>query len=376
VIGWEMAKHRPAGGVGVGGYPVEYARYRRYYVANPSYARLHQIESSPDEYESGAQAHNEYVQIMAELGFVGLALFLALAAQVAWHVGRRCWELRRTPDAYLPLGAGLGLVAFAVSSAVSSFSFRQAPTAAAAACLMALGLARGGGEGAPEGETTGRAIRLPKAAAAAALSAALALAALFTWHGYHKLQSQRLQAEPDLQFSPTDPAKNERWLAEYREALDHDPDNYGAHFGCGVLLFQMKRPAEAARHFEAANRLGYQRPFTNVMLAFAYEQTDRLDQAVSLLEETLAAFPQSAVARITYVEFLRKKGDLDASRREQEVLRRQNAVLGDSVPLMMRMKPAEALEEIRRRKLPNPYDVFPLLFIRAMFQMRTYHYLP
>jgi tetratricopeptide (TPR) repeat protein len=315
------------------------------------------------------------VQILAELGFVGLALFLALAAQLAWHVGRRCWEMRRTPDAYLPLGAGLGLVAFAVSSAVSSFSFRQAPTAAVAVCLMALGLRQAGGEVAPV-EPGGRAVRLPKAAVAAALSAALALAGLFAWHGYHKLQSQRLQAEPDLQFSPTDPAKNESWLAQYRAALDHDPDNYGAHFGCGVLLYQMRRPAEAARHFEAANRLGYRRPFTDVMLAFAYEQTDRLDQAVTLLAETLAAFPQSVIARLAYVELLRKQGDLAGSRREQEALRRQSALLADSVPLLMRMKPGAAREEILRRKLPDPFSYFEMTFIRAMLQMRTYHYGP
>jgi tetratricopeptide (TPR) repeat protein len=199
---------------------------------------------------------------------------------------------------------------------------------------------------------------------------------VFTWRGYNQLQSQRLQAEPDLQFSPTDPAKNEAWLAQYREALSYDPYNYGAHFGCGLLLYQMKRPQEAVPHLEAANRLGYRRPFTDVLLAFAYEQTGQTEAAVKLLEDSLASFPTSLFARTVYAELLRKRGDLEGSRRELETLRRRNEKLAECLPLIMRMKPAAAAEEAQKRGLPvPPYDIFPQLIERAMLQMRTFHYL-
>ncbi|HYE74423.1 MAG TPA: O-antigen ligase family protein, partial [Blastocatellia bacterium] len=376
-IGWEMIKRHPWRGVGVAGWPASYTQYRRFYIQNPSYARLQQAESSGDEYAAGSLAHNEYVEILAELGFIGLLLFLIPAIQLAWQLGQRCWQSRRTTWSYLPIGSIAGLAAFALSSSASNFSFRQVPSTVIAISLMVLGLTKIGNKDEQENKFDERVVWLPKAAPAAALTLALVISAVMTWYSYHSLQSQRLQVEPDLQFSPTDPLKNQAWLAQYQEALAHDPYNYGAHFGCGLLLYQMKRPQEAAQHLDAARRLGYERPFVNVLLGFAYEQAGQLDAALQTLSETLASFPESFLARTVYIELLRKKGDLEASRRELEVLRQKNETLAKCLPLIMRMKPAAAMEEATRQGLPiPPYDIFPQQIERAMLQMRTFHYLP
>jgi O-antigen ligase len=362
VVGWEMAKQHPWRGVGVGGYMARYMPTRRAYLENPRYLRLRQSDNSMDEWEAGSIAHNEYVQLLAELGGVGFALFLAFWAALVWRLWRR---------------AAPNYLAFAVSSAVSSFSFRQAPSAVMACCLMILGTA----EWLPRKKSAApgdapAAVTLPKPLVAAALCLTFALCALLAWRAYGSLLSQSYQAEPDLQFSPTNPANNEAWLRQYRRALDYDPYNFGAHFGCGLLLYQMKRPQEALPHLAAANRLGYARPFTKVLEAFACEQTGQLDEAVRLVEESLAAFPDSLLARTVYVEYLRKKGRIDEMHHQLDVLKQRKEALAKAVPLIMRMRPNLALEEARRQNLPPPYDFFPQKIARAILQMRTFHYLP
>ena len=59
--------------------------------------------------------HNEYLQVLAELGFVGLALLIALLASLAWAV----WRGRaHAPSTAVWAGAAAGLAALAVHSAL------------------------------------------------------------------------------------------------------------------------------------------------------------------------------------------------------------------------------------------------------------------
>jgi O-antigen ligase len=59
--------------------------------------------------------HNEYLQVLAELGFVGLALLIVLLASLAWAV----WRGRpHAPLTAVWAGAAAGLAALAVHSAL------------------------------------------------------------------------------------------------------------------------------------------------------------------------------------------------------------------------------------------------------------------
>jgi O-antigen ligase len=59
--------------------------------------------------------HNEYLQVLAELGFVGLALLVVLLASLAWTV----WQGRpQAPSTAIWAGAAAGLAALAVHSAL------------------------------------------------------------------------------------------------------------------------------------------------------------------------------------------------------------------------------------------------------------------
>ena len=59
--------------------------------------------------------HNEYLQVLAELGFVGLALLVVLLTSLAWTI----WRGRpHAPSTAVWAGATAGLVALAVHSAL------------------------------------------------------------------------------------------------------------------------------------------------------------------------------------------------------------------------------------------------------------------
>src|SRR5207237_1096870 len=67
-----------------------------------------------------AGAHNEYLEILGELGATGLALFVAFCAALVWAA----WRALRSATSPLVPGAVACLAAFAVSSGASSVSFR------------------------------------------------------------------------------------------------------------------------------------------------------------------------------------------------------------------------------------------------------------
>jgi len=72
-------------------------------------------------------AHNCYLQVAAETGFVGLAAFLALLGMLFWHLIRRAMRSEAQLAILLPGFIG-GLLAFVVQAGVDTnfYSLRQA----------------------------------------------------------------------------------------------------------------------------------------------------------------------------------------------------------------------------------------------------------
>jgi len=112
-VGWEMFKDHPLTGVGLGNYKLNFVPYKAKFLATPRGA-------SYDFYiPRAAQAHNEYVQIVAELGILGLIALISLIIVIPLSVWRR---LRADPDEgdrFDLLLFSCGIVAFLVHSLVS-----------------------------------------------------------------------------------------------------------------------------------------------------------------------------------------------------------------------------------------------------------------
>jgi len=131
-IGLEMWKSSPWVGVGLGNYKLEFLPYKAQFLQTPQGANY-------DFYIArAAQAHNEYVQVLAEVGILGLA---AVAAFLVFLVTSLLSRLRRSVDEGDQLDLILcsaGLVAVVVHALVS---FPAHLPASSLAAILVCGLA-------------------------------------------------------------------------------------------------------------------------------------------------------------------------------------------------------------------------------------------
>ena len=376
ITAWEMGKSNALIGVGNAGYPSLYGAYRRAFVSNPQYAKIAE-SAGPEDFDEirSPLVHNEYLEIFVELGIVGLLLFFAFWVRVARALGRRI----RGADNVPVVGALLGLLAFGISSVVSGFSLRYTPEAFILPCVLGVGFAfvRADQDTINEPESS---FSLPKMAPVAVVTVALVASLMFAVRAFNVLASQRTQGSPNLSAAPVDfqfflnnPAGNEMLQRRYERALDFDPQNTGAHLGYGLLLFQMKRPDQAVPHVEFATKRGYSRPFANVLLAFAYEQTGQVGRATEILGQCAASFPQSFFVRAAYAEMLRKMGKIEQAHEQQMAMHRLNAHEAQSWELAMRRSIEEATAEAEQRGLIPPDKLQPIL-AATLVKSRTYHY--
>jgi O-antigen ligase/Tfp pilus assembly protein PilF len=131
-VGWEMFKRHPLVGVGLGNYKLNFLPYKATFLASPQGAGY-------DFYiPRAAQAHNEYVQVAAELGTLGILALLALLITVPLSLWVR---LRRNPDEddrFDLLLLAAGVVVFLIHALVS---FPAHLPASSLVLVLTLGLA-------------------------------------------------------------------------------------------------------------------------------------------------------------------------------------------------------------------------------------------
>ena len=121
----ELARAYPVFGAGLGSYETALLKYKT---------------AAPDN--TVDYAHNDYLQVLAETGVVGLALALGLAGYVFWRVGRVVrWE-RGRQNWWLAVGLSGGLAAMALHSLVD-FNLYIPANALALAWLAGLAASEG-----------------------------------------------------------------------------------------------------------------------------------------------------------------------------------------------------------------------------------------
>jgi len=120
-VGWEMFADHPLTGVGLGNYKLDFLPYKAEFLATP------RGEAYDFYIARAAQAHNEYVQVLAELGVLGvlaLASFLAVLAVTLWKRLRSNDEANRLDLLFFACGIAAflihGLVSFPAHLPASS----------------------------------------------------------------------------------------------------------------------------------------------------------------------------------------------------------------------------------------------------------------
>ncbi|HEX7957026.1 MAG TPA: O-antigen ligase family protein, partial [Pyrinomonadaceae bacterium] len=296
----EMWRARPLSGVGAGGYGAASADARESFAARHPDSAL----TGVNEKYLGSKAHNEYLQILAELGAVGLCLFVAFAAALV----RAAWRALRVARGPLVPGAVASLAVFAVSSGASAVSFRWMGSGLVfffAAALVVRHSARAGdasaqnSEGLDEDSARPRFFRaLTRPAPALGLTLALLVASVMAAHA----ASAQLIAAAQ---STSDAARAE---GLYRAALSVNQLNPAAHYQFGTWLFHRGREGDAAAHLRYAVARGFNTSTCFAYLAAAEAGAGDGAAAERTLARAVRVFPRSVFLRARHAAALSRQG--------------------------------------------------------------------
>jgi len=309
----EMWRARPLTGIGAGGFNSAFPQARASFVeARPDLS----LAAINEQYLSTG-AHNEYLQILGELGATGFALFLAFSAALVWAA----WRALRRSTSTLALGAFASLAAFAVTSGASSVSFRWAGSGLVFFFAAALVASRARATGSRESDATYRTpFRLTRSFALGgdALSLAAALVVLFAMC----FQATSITLLASAQSSAGDPARAGRL---YRTLLALNPLDPVTRFNYGLILNSGKNEREAIPHLRYALARGFHTSTCYAYLAGAESNAGELDAAERTLAEGVRVYPRSVFMRVRHAAALRRSG------REREAeLEMSVAILIDS----------------------------------------------
>ena len=301
-VGLEMFRAHPLLGVGANNYEVRFPIAREQFAArHPDSALLGMNEQLLTQY-----AHNEYVQILAELGIVGVLLFGAFCLLLA----RTIWRaIRHSQNPLLALGAGAGLLAFALSSAASAFSFRW--FGSGLMCFFAAALvSRFEAEGSAKRQSARddglRPAMFQRAVPACAFGFAVVM---FIGAGMQALNGV---THAWAQTSST-PSQAENL---YRHSLRFNPFDASSHFDYGSLLYQQRRYDEAIRHLQYAVLHGFNTSTSYAMLAAAEEAAGNAVASERILAAAARAYPRSVFILVRHAAALNRVGKSTESEKQ------------------------------------------------------------
>jgi O-antigen ligase len=293
----EMAREHPLTGVGASHYGVAYANARARFVADHPDSKL----SGMLEDHLAGVAHNEYLQILAELGSIGLALFLLFALALIWTA----WlALRRTGSPLAP-GAVCTLAVFAINSGASSISFRWLASGLLFffAAALVTGLADRGGE-------EERAFQLSPLWMRPAQAAAL----LFTFLTLCGMSAQALSV---IRSGQAQEAHNAARAGElFRSSLFWNPLDGPTRFIYGQWLYQERRYSEAIPHLRFGIDNGINTALCYAYLSSAQMKMGDAEKADATLSEGLKVYPYSVFLRVRRASLLASRGQQDAAESE------------------------------------------------------------
>lgn len=112
-IGLEMLKDHPIVGIGLGNYKIKFLEYRSKLLTSEA------GESFEGYLTRGARAHNEYLQFVVEVGFLGLAALGFALVFTIWVIFQRIHNVKAPGRKFLGLALLGGLVGFFAHSTVS-----------------------------------------------------------------------------------------------------------------------------------------------------------------------------------------------------------------------------------------------------------------
>jgi O-antigen ligase len=301
MAGWEMFRAHPFLGVGANNYEVAFPWARaRFAEAHMNSSLVEMNEDLLTQY-----AHNEYVQILAELGGIGVLLFSGFCFALIMTLWRALCRARRP---LLVLGSGAGLFSFALSSGASAFSFRWVGSglmfffaAAIVSQFVSAGKQRETEEPLPK-RVIDMALKSPIFAFSSVACAFAFAVLMLLWAG---AQGTNSVMHALAQTNNGSPVRAEKL---YRSALLGNPFDAGTHYDFGSLLYQQHRVKEAIPHLRYAVEHGINTSTSFASLAAAEEESGDLPAAEQTLAYAVTVYPHSVFLLVKHAASLSRLG--------------------------------------------------------------------
>lgn len=295
-VALEMVRANPLLGVGGNNYEAAYPDARAKFSQRYPNSELVGL----NEHLLTVYAHNEYIQLISELGIIGFLLFVLFALSLTSLL----WRAVKPTNQRLPaLGAGGGMLAFAISSGASGSSFRYFGgglvfffTAAILSRLAA------GAQTSLSSNTSKKYIFLaghlrqavPLSLCVLMLLASCVLSAQGAGTVLHGMAQVNVE-----------PVKAEGY---YQSSLRIYPSSPATHYGYGIWLYSHGRGAEALPHLSYAVENGFNSSICYAYLAGAADSAGDSELAERTLATAAHVYPASVFLLVRYAVVLERNG--------------------------------------------------------------------
>lgn len=296
-VSLEMFKTHPLIGVGADNFGMRFNNYRVLYAEkNPGDLNLLTAEN-----ETAERSHNEYLQVLAELGIVGGVIFLCFLLGIGGILLKHLSNIQTI--SLQTIAAILGIGFFLASSAISSFSFRIVQNGFV--FFFVLAIAAGFLSSASENENTDFQIvwspLKSRFAYSAGIFACMMLAILCLVRVSSVYFSYQAQLQPEI----------EQGLPYYQTSFWLDDENPTAHYALAMQLFTKQRYKEAIPQLKQSIRENRASSVDYSYLASAQSLAGDNAGAEDTIAEAVRLYPLSTFVQTRYAALLKANGKID-----------------------------------------------------------------
>ena len=308
-IGLEMFREHPLRGVGANNYELAYPAARAQFSARHPDSSL--VGSQEDLIAQ--RAHNEYIQILAELGLIGFAFFVLFCAALIWLA----LKALRSAHNPLALGAVCSLTTFAISSGASSVSFRWLGSGLLFFFASAITF-RFASVPAEQAKSWTVFPALGRSITASGLVLATVILCLAGALGINSALRGMAVAKGAGALLPESRSESDSAEKLFRAALRWNPYDGPTHFDFGVWLYGKRRYLESLKHLRLATQRGFNSSTCYAFQAGAEAAAGEAIAAEQTLARAVAVYPRSVFLRVRHAIALAEAGNSEEASKAYE----------------------------------------------------------
>lgn len=343
-------------GVGGNNFGVSINESRKRYVKNNPGDELNKIA----EDIMIERSHNEFVQIFAELGFVGVLVF-SLAFVCFCLVILQSFIDNKFKFSPLLIACLSGLFAFLVSSLFSSFSFRAIQNGFVFFMILAIAaneLYKIGSHSNNERLNSKITLNWQKTFLVFGFLAFCSFAIIAGKKAASDFYIYLAESERNIKIAET----------YYRQAILLDEENASAYFSGGFRFLTQGQPEKASVYLRKSIDYGAHVTAVYSYLATAQILSNKFEESEITMSEAVSIYPYSTFVRIRYGIILEQNGKLDEAQKQISIAQNVDREQASGWYIFLKYGSAKAAQKAQKHK--NHPALMELQPINAMYAIR------